>query len=184
MDENIQHFLDQEAHDKRPLIISGCLHGVTESWGFKNYLLENIRWANSFNIIARWVQPDHEPKMEDSTKRVISVELKVEEISRAVLILIHHTKFWHYRNRFGSDMLDLMKKEWYLEVREDPRFWHIKKSADERKEKYEKLLAESRGKSPLWRIHPKIIAILEKNDANYQKTRDKHKQDWKKKRRS
>lgn len=178
MDHKVEKFLEMERKDPRPLIISGCLHGVTESWGFKNYLT-TVPGSEHFNIIARWSEPVGPPKIDRGSLQIVGVELQVEEISQAVLLLIHHTKLGSYRQRFGSGILTEMQEKGYLEVREDPRFWNIKKTTEDVRTKYEKLLKTIYKREKIGEAYPDIVEILRNSDREYQKRKMRHlHQNW------
>lgn len=178
MDEGIKHFLELEATDPRPLIISGCEHGVTESW-WQKMMLRDITGSARYNIIARWVKPVHAPKMESG--RVVSVELMVDEISRAVGLLIHHTKLGSFRERFGTDAMTWLQRTGYLSVREDSRCHNINCIKTEHLQLYRNILGTAHTRQPLWQIHPDLVRLFAENDATFQA--NKRRFDWKKWRR-
>jgi len=146
MDQDIQHFLDKEAADPRPLIISGCEHGVTESWGQKD-MLQELTGSARYNIIARGVKPVYAPKFQHG--HVVSVELQVAEISRAVALLIHNTKVGSYNERFGKDGISYLRETGYLYVREDKRCHNIHSIKQGQQELYRDILMKSHLRSPL-----------------------------------
>lgn len=179
MSEDIQHFLDKETNDPRPLIISGCEHGVTESW-WQKMMLRDITGSVRYNIIARWVKPVHAPKMQ--SWRVISVELMVDEISRAVGLLIHHTKMGSFRERFGTDAMTWLQRTGYLSVREDPRCHNIHRIKEDRQNLYRDILKTADKRIPLWQIYPDLVTLFAKNDATFQANKAKFSgKNWKRK---
>lgn len=179
MHEKIKHFLDWEAADPRPLIISGCEHGVTESWWQKT-MLRDITGSDRYNIIARWVKPVHAPKVESG--RVVSVELMVDEISRAVGLLIHHTKLGSFRERFGTDAMTLLQRTGYLSIREDSRCHNISWIKSEQQQLYRHILGTAHTRCPLWQIYPDLVRLFAENDATFQANKKRF--NWKSKRKS
>lgn len=171
MSEDIQHFLDTEAADPRPLIISGCEHGVTESWWQKDMLRE-LTGSARYNIIARWVKPVYVPKIQHG--HVVSVELTVAEISRAVALLIHHTKMGSFRERFGTDAMKWLQNTGYLWVREDPRCHNIHRIKETQQKLYRDILMTAHTHKPLGQVCPELVKLFCKNDAMYQSNKAKH----------
>jgi hypothetical protein len=174
----IAEFLLKEKIDPRKLIISWCLHWVTESVGFKEFLYEKILNASLFNIIARWVKPEWPVKVDMASWKVVWIELKVQEISRCVLMLIHSTKYGAYKEVFWTKAMEAMRELGYLNIRGDPRCWNLK--CHEVREKYENILSNAEERQEFRVEYPHIIVEMTENVKCYLKKMDLRR-NWKNK---
>ena len=73
----------------------------------------------------------------------------VDEISRAVGLLIHHTKMGSFRERFGTDAMTWLQRTGYLSVREDPRCHNIHRIKEDRQNLYRDILKTADKRIPL-----------------------------------
>ncbi len=116
----------QDEHEK-PLVLSVCCHGVTDSFATMGKLQELER-SKAFEIIARGVNPNGSPK--ETPEGMRGIELQVDDIKRAVLLLIHSSNTYIFRQRFGEGLLSTLETSGILVVRDGRETQHLLKNTD------------------------------------------------------
>lgn len=114
--------------DSKPLIISACMHGKSDSWATKATIEGHIERAKYFDIIARGVAPQGKPH--ETPEGLRGVELKLDEIRQAVLILIHSSNEYAFRRRFGPMLTSALDTAGLLYVRTGIECQHLEKNTD------------------------------------------------------
>lgn len=112
----------------KPLIISVCMHGKSDSWATKATIEGHITRAQLFEIIARGVAPQGKPNQTPEGLR--GVELTLNEIRKAVLILIHSSNEYQFRRRFGSALTSALEIAGIFYVRTGIECQHLSKGTD------------------------------------------------------
>lgn len=113
---------------EKPLILSVCMHGKSDSWATKATIEGHIERAKAFEIIARGVAPQGKPHMTPEGLR--GVELTLDEIRQAVLILIHSSNESKFRERFGRMLTSALDTTGRLYVRSGIECQHLEKNTD------------------------------------------------------
>lgn len=163
---------DDERNGK-PLIISVCRHGVTDSFATRD-LLRQIPIAAHFEIIARGVDPIGKPQ--ETHEGIRGLELQVEDIRKAVLLLIHKSNEYVFRQRFGVHLTSALDTAGYLYVRDGREAQHVDKNtgrtnahiASHLAVYQELLLAAVRRSTAAALIGDKPFTSAETNDAEWQ----------------
>ncbi len=112
----------------KPLILSVCMHGKSDSWATKLKIEDKIERAKLFEIIARGVAPQGKPY--ETPEGLRGVELTLDEIRNAVLILIHKSNEYEFRRRFGTTLASALDTTGILYVRTGIEFQHLEKNTD------------------------------------------------------
>lgn len=114
---------DQE----KPLVLSVCCHGVTDSFATMAKLRELER-SNVFELMARGVNPNGNPQ--ETPEGIRGLELQVDDIKRAVLLLIHSSNAYIFKQRFGEGLLSTLETSGILVVRDGRETQHLLKNTD------------------------------------------------------
>ncbi len=112
----------------KPLVISACMHGKSDSWATKATIEGHIERAKLFEIIARGVAPQGKPH--ETPEGLRGVELTLDEIRRAVLILVHSSNEYEFRRRFGPILTSALDTTGILYVRTGIECQHLEKNTD------------------------------------------------------
>lgn len=112
----------------KPKILSVCMHGKSDSWATKLQIEEHLERAKMFDIIARGVAPQGKPHQTPEGLR--GVELTLDEIRQAVLILIHGSNEYKFRERFGPLLTSALDTSGLLYVRTGIECQHLTKNTD------------------------------------------------------
>ncbi len=99
---------------EKPLVLSLCRHGVSDSWATMQKLQQEITAAKNFNIKARGVDPEGTKETLEGTR---GIELTIEEIRQASLLIIASSNLNYLQQRFGKELVAALISEGYLHVR-------------------------------------------------------------------
>ncbi len=110
---------------EKPLVLSVCRHGVSDSWATKQLLEGHLETAKNFDILARGVDPAGIKETAEGTR---GIELSIDEIKRAVLLLIHDSNVHFLRERFGTELVNALESEGYLLIRNGRECQHVTKN--------------------------------------------------------
>ena len=155
----------------KPMIVSVCMHGKSDSWATKATIEGHIERAKLFEIIARGVAPQGKPH--ETPEGLRGVELTLDDIRKAVLILIHSSNEYKFRQRFGSMLTSALDTTGLLYVRTGIECQHLEKNTDRPNGKiaecckiYRELLDTALARSPASEIiHRKAFERAEIDDA-------------------
>lgn len=114
-------------HGPKRLIVSACRHGVTDSFSTKGHL-ERLERSKDFEIIGRGVDPIGKPQ--DTPEGMRGLELQIDDIKRAVLILIHKSNEYLLHQRFGRGLTSALETAGYLYVRTGRETQFLEKDTD------------------------------------------------------
>ncbi len=173
------HVIAQDAEqDPKPLIISACVHGKSDSWATKATIQGHIERARLFKIIARGVEPQGKPHMTPEGLR--GVELTLEEIRHAVLILIHSSNAYLFRRRFGDALTSALDTAGILYERQGIECQHLDKNTGRTNAKiadcckiYRQLLDGALRRAPAEEcIHQRAFELGTACDAEWHRRRE------------
>lgn len=157
----------------KPLIVSACMHGKSDSWATKATIEDHIERAKQFNIIARGVAPQGKPY--ETPEGLRGVELTLDDIRKSVLILIHSSNEYAFRRRFGPMLTSALDTAGLLYVRTGIECQHLEKNTDRPNGKiiecckiYRELLEVALSRNPASEtIHKKAFERAEIDDAEW-----------------
>ena len=109
--------MDTPHKDATRLILSICEHGVEDSWATKRMIEKCCLSMNDVKVSARGIKPQHETprKHHDGTLR--GVNLTLDEIRSAQLLVVHRSNLSRLKQRFGEDFVNQLKTNDRLFVR-------------------------------------------------------------------
>lgn len=111
----------------KSLIVSVCRHGVSDSWATKG-ILEDLSQSEPFEIIARGVDPNG--KLQQTPEGLRGVELTIDDMRQAVLVLIHGSNRYVFRERFGHAFDSALETAGILYERDGRECQHLHKNTD------------------------------------------------------
>lgn len=111
---------------EKPLVLSLCRHGVSDSWATMQKLKNEISASKNFDIQARGVDPEGTKETLEGTR---GVELTIEEIRQASLLIIASSNLHYFQQRFGKELVQALSTEGYLHVRNGRESQFLEKDA-------------------------------------------------------
>ncbi len=162
----------------KSLIVSVCKHGVSDSWATKG-ILEDLSQSEPFEIIARGVDPNG--KVQETPEGTRGVELTIDDMRKAVLVLIHSSNRYVFRERFGHAFDSALETAGILYERDGRECQHLHKNTDAAKKHivdccktYIDLLNASLHRNPAGEVLlPRAFDLATEADAEWHLKKDK-----------
>lgn len=109
----------------KPVVLSVCHHGEGDSWATKLLIEGELESAKYFDIRARGIEPKAERETPEGMR---GVELTMDDIRQAVLILVHTSNMSLLRRRFGKALIAALEEHEFLYERGGRECQHVEKN--------------------------------------------------------